>query len=213
MNVMIKENQILTIQNFISSNEENFLINQVNDDIAMFYLGIIKYYANNQTIKININTDVEYNVAEDDLFGTKIIQIYTITNTKKLDAILKVPSKKFIFTDYKNYKKFNSKLNFINGYQFENDIAFFIKNELGINNDDLLYYCQNNTALLFSETSKYLINSNQYLSDHSLVDDKNHILDIRKSIFELKKNNFNIKNLYQNIKKEADYKKFSFLTY
>ena len=30
---------------------------------------------------------------------------------------------------------------------------------------------------------------------------------------ENKKNNFNIKNLYLNIKKEAKYKKLSFLTY
>ena len=43
--------------------------------------------------------------------------------------------------------------------------------------------------------------------------EKNHILDIRRSIFENKKNNFNIKNLYLKIKKEAEYKKLSFLTY
>ena len=60
---------------------------------------------------------------------------------------------------------------------------------------------------------KYLINKNQYSSDQTLVNEKNHILDIRKSIFENKKNNFNIKNLYLNIKKEAEYKKLSFLTY
>jgi len=210
---MIKKNQISTIQKFIISNEENILINQVSDDIAMFYLGIIKHYASNQTIQIRINTDSDDKIVEDDLFGTKIIQIFTITNTKKLDTILNVPGKKFIFTDYKNYKKFNSKHNSINGYQFEKDIAFFIKSELGINNEELLYYCQNNTALLFSETSKYLINSNKYSNDRSLVDDKNHVLDIRKAIFEIKRNNFDIKNLYQNIKKEADYKKFSFLIF
>ena len=210
---MIKKNQISTIQKFIISNEENILINQVSDNIAMFYLGIIKHYANNQTIQIRINTDSDDKIVEDDLFGTKIIQIFTITNTKKLDTILNVPGKKFIFTDYKNYKKFNSMHNSINGYQFEKDIAFFIKSELGINNEELLYYCQNNTALLFSETSKYLINSNKYSNDRSLVDDKNHVLDIRKAIFEIKRNNFDIKNLYQNIKKEADYKKFSFLIF
>ena len=210
---MIKKNQISTIQKFIISNEENILINQVSDNIAMFYLGIIKHYASNQTIQIRINTDLDDKIVEDDLFGTKIIQIFTITNTKKLDTILNVPGKKFIFTDYKNYKKFNSKHNSINGYQFEKDIAFFIKSELGINNEELLYYCQSNTALLFSETSKYLTNSNQYSSDRSLVDDKNHVLEIRKAIFEIKRNNFDIKNLYQNIKKEAAYKKFSFLIF
>ena len=77
----------------------------------------------------------------------------------------------------------------------------------------MIYFCKNNPVLLFSEISKYLINNNQYSNDQSLIEEKNHILDIRKSIFENKKNNFNIKNLYQNIKKEAEYKKLSFLTY
>ena len=74
-------------------------------------------------------------------------------------------------------------------------------------------YCKNNPVLLFSEISKYLINNNQYSSDQAIIEEKNHILNIRKSIFEIKKNNLNIKNLYLNIKKEAEYKKLSFLIY
>ena len=107
----------------------------------------------------------------------------------------------------------NANFNSINGYQFEHDIVFFIRDELKIKNDELLYYCKNNPVLLFSEVSKYLNNNNQYSSDQTLVDEKNHILEIRKSIFENKKNNFNIKKLYLNVKKEAEYKKLSFLTY
>jgi hypothetical protein len=126
---------------------------------------------------------------------------------------LDIHSKKIVFTDYKNYKKISSKFNSINGYRFENDIVFFIKNELNIHSDELLDYCKNNVALLFSETSKYLINSYQYVRDHSLIDEKNPILEIRKSIFENKRNNLNIINLYQNIKKEAEYKKLNFLTF
>ena len=83
---------------------------------------------------------------------------------------------------------------------------------LKINNDELLYFCKNNPALLISETSKYLINNNQYAKDQTLLEEKNHILNIRKSIFENKRN-FNIKELYLNIKKEVNYKKLSFLTY
>ena len=210
---MNKKNQIRLIEEFIGSNEETLVINQVNDEIAIFYLSIIKYYANNQAIKVDIDTDTDTKVFERDLFGTKIIQIYNVTNTKKLDVILDVHSKKIIFTDYKNYKRFNSKLNCINGYQFDSDIAFFIRSVLGINNDELLDYCQHNAALLLSETSKYLINSDHYSSDSSLIEDKNHILEIRKTIFENKRNSVDIKNLYQNIKKEAEYKKLSFLTY
>ena len=201
------------IKEFINSNEETMLINQVNDEISMFYMSILKYYANNHGVKISTNTDSEFGFLEEDLFRTKIIQAFNITNTKKLDAILDIRSKKIVFTDYKNYKKISSKFNSINGYRFENDIVFFIKNELNIHSDELLDYCKNNVALLFSETSKYLINSNHYIRDHSLIDEKSPILEIRKSIFENKRNNLNIINLYQNIKKEAEYKKLNFLTF
>ena len=210
---MNNENQISSIRKFISSNEKNILFNQVNDEISIFYLEIIKHYANHQGIKINIDAHTDVMVAEDDLFGTKTIQTFSITNAKKIDTILEAHNKKIIFTDYKNYKRLRSKFNSINGYQFEKDINFFINNELKINNEELINFCKNNVALLFSETSKYLINNNRYSGDHSLINDKNHVLNIRKSIFEIKRNNLNIKSLYQNIKKEAEYKKLSFLTF
>ena len=210
---MNKKNQISILKDFIESNEDNILINQVNDEIGIFYLEILKHYAKNQGIKISNNTFAVDALSEEDLFGTKTIQTYNITNAKKIDTILDARSKKILFTDYKNYKRLTSKFNSINGYQFEKDVIFFIKNELNINNEELLDYCKNNPALLFSETSKFLINSNQYSSDRSIIEDKNHILDIRKSIFENKRNNINIQILYQNIKKEAEYKKLSFLTY
>ena len=211
--VMNKGSQILLIKKFLISNDETLLINQVNDDLGIFYLGIIKYYADKQGTKIHVDDNNETVGTEDDLFGQKEIKIFFITNTKKLTLVDRSFNKKIIFTDYKNYKKLNANFNSINGYQFEHDIVFFIRDELKINNDELLHYCKNNPVLLFSEISKYLINNNQYSSDQTLVDEKNHILNIRKSIFENKKNNFNIKNLYLNIKKEAKYKKLSFLTY
>jgi hypothetical protein len=210
---MNKASQILLIKEFIISSEETLLINQVSDEMGIFYLSIIKYYAHKMEVKISVDSNNETIGAENDLFGQKEIKIYSITNTKKLATTLNSVKKKIIFTDYKNYKKINSNFNSINGYQFDQDIAFFIRDELKISNDELLYYCKNNPVLLFSEISKYLINKDQYFSDQNLVNEKNHILDIRKSIFENKKNNFDIKNLYLNIKKEAEYKKLSFLTY
>ena len=182
---MNKENQVSAIKKFISSDEDIILINQVNDDIALFYLSIIRYFADNQIIKVYINDNSDHETTEDDLFGTKRIQIFNITNIKKLDAALDGHSKKIIFTDYKNYKRLNSKINCINGYQFENDITFFIRNELKITNEELLHYCKKNTALLFSETSKYLIN-NKYSSDRFIVDEKKFILNVRKSILKSK---------------------------
>jgi len=211
---MNKRSQILLIKEFLTSNDDKtLLINQVNDELGIFYHSIIKYYSDERGIKINIDDNNETIGMEDNLFGQKEIKIFFITNTNKLTLALKSFKKKIIFTDYKNYKKMNVNFNSINGYQFEHDIIFFIKDELKINNDELLHYCKNNPVLLFSEISKYLINKNQYSSDQTLVDEKNHFLDIRKNIFEIKKNNFNIKNIYLNLKKEAEYKKLSFLTY
>ena len=210
---MNKKNQISLIKEFVRSNEENILLNQVSDEIAIFYLGVIKHYANNQGIKICDDNHIQATLNNEDLFGSKIIQTFSITNAKRLDTILDARSKKIVFTDYKNYKRLSSICNSINSYQFEIDIDFFIQNELKINNEELLDFCKNNPTLLFSETSKFLVNKNLYSSDTTLVDEKNHVLNIRKSIFENKRNNFNIKSLYSSIKKEAEYKKLSFLTY
>ena len=210
---MNKEKQILLIEKFFNSDEETILINQVNEELGVFYLGIIKYYADKQDIKLSIDDNSEAIIVDNDLFGQKEVKIFNVSNSKKLASILNSHNKKIIFTDYKNYKKLNSKYNCINGYNFAFDIIFFIKNELKINNDELLEYCKNNPILLFSEVSKYLINSNQYSSDRALMEEKNHILNIRKSIFDIKKNNIDIINLYSKIKKEAEYKKLSFLIY
>ena len=210
---MSKINQILLIEKFLTSNEENLIINQVNEEFGLFYLTVVKYFADMRTISLIVDNNEESIGIEDDLFGQKKIKIFNLTNSKKLAVTLNLNNKKIIFTDYKNYKKLVSNYNCINGYNFEFDIMSFIKNELKIDNDELLQYCKNNPALIFSETSKYLINNNKYSKDQSLTEEKNHILNIRKSIFEIKRNNLNIKNLYINLKKEADYKKFNFLTY
>ena len=208
---MNKEKQILLIEKFFKSDEETILINQVNEELGIFYLGVIKYYADKQGIKMNIDGNSEPMIIENDLFGQKEVKILSVSNSKRLSSVLNSHYKKVIFTDYKNYKKLNSKYRCINGYNFAVDITFFIKNELKINNNELLEYCKNNPVLLFSEISKYLINNNQYSSDRALLEEKNHILNIRKSIFDIKKNKMNIINLYSKIKKEAEYKKLSFL--
>ena len=208
---MNREHQISLLKKFIKSDEDTITINQVNENITILYLYFIRYFADQQGVKINININTETKVIEDDLFGVKQIQVFSITSQNKLTKALDMKDKKIIFTDYKNYKKIDLKISRINSYQFEKDIGFFIKEELNINNDELIYFCKNNPVLLFSETSKYLINNSKYSNDHSLIEEKNHILDIRKKIFEIKKNNSEIKSLYQNIKKEAKYKQLNFL--
>ena len=209
---MNSKNQISLFEKFFLSKEETILINQVNEELGVFYLSLIKYYADKGGIKVSIDESESTIGGENDLFGLKEIKILNITNTKKLTKLLDTNSKNIIFTDYKNFKKLNSKYNCINGYKFELDIAFFINNELKIDNNELIFFCKNNPALIISETSKFQIN-NQYTCDQSLIDEKNHILNIRKSIFKIKSSKLNIKKLYLNIKSEAEYKKFSFLTY
>ncbi len=209
---MNNKNQISLFEKFFLSKEETILINQVNEELGVFYLSLIKYYADKEGVRLSIDDSSESIGNEDDLFGRTEIKILRVTNTKKLTEILNMNNKKIIFTDYKNFKKLNSRYNCINGYNFELDISFFIKNELKINNDELEFFCKNNPALIISETSKFLVND-QYVCDQSISEERNHILNIRKTIFNIKNNNLNIKNLYLNIKSEAEYKKFSFLTY
>ena len=210
---MNKENQISLIEKFIISNEKNIIINQVNEEYGLFYLTVVKYFAKKKNIQLNFGSNEDKIGNENDLFGQQEIKIFNITNTKKITITLESNFKKIIFTDYKNYKKYIANYNCINGYKFIFDIKFFINNELKINNDELLQYCNNNPTFLFSETSKYLINNIRYTKDQALFEEKNHILNIRKSVFEIKRTSFNIKNLYFNIKKEAEYKRLNFLTY
>ena len=91
---MNKSSQILSIKNFINSKEKTLLLNQVNDDIALFYLTIIKHFAKQQGIQLKNNTHTDGLATEDDLFGTVTIQILNITNLKTLDTFLNSHNKK-----------------------------------------------------------------------------------------------------------------------
>ena len=95
---MNKGSQISLIKKFLISNEETLLINQVSDELGIFYLSIIKYYSDKQGIKINIDENNEFMATEDDLFGQKEIKIFVITNAKKLTLALNSVKKKIIFT-------------------------------------------------------------------------------------------------------------------
>ena len=94
---MNKENQITLIEKFITSTEENLIINQVNDELGIFYLGLIKYYTDKQSININIEDNNDNTEMENDLFGLKEIKIFYITSTKKLASILNAHCKNYIY--------------------------------------------------------------------------------------------------------------------
>ena len=204
---------IENIKDFLNNNEANFLlINQVNDEIGSFYLYVIIYLSKSLGINVNFNNEADNISDNSDLFGLKKIHIFNLTSSKKIDKLLLSREKLIIFTDYKNFKKYQKNYQTINGYNFSNDLKVFIKNTLKIENQNLLEICLKNPQLILSETSKYLINKDNYLKDESIHIEVNKILEIRKNIFELKRNE-NLQQLFSAIKEEAKYKKFSFLTF
>jgi hypothetical protein len=133
-------------------------------------------------------------------------------STNQIGKILKSNKRNIIFTDYKNYKKYQSVVENINGYNYIFDIKYFLSDILNINDINLIDYCIAYPQLIYSEFSKYLINNKGYSNDSYITEQKNFILNIRKKIFTDKKSN-EIRNVFLKIKEEALYKKFSFLTY
>jgi len=213
---LVVKNKVRNIENikdFLNTHKDNcLLINQVNDEIGSFYLYVIIYLSKSLGISVSFNNEADNISDNSDLFGLKKIHIFNLTSSKKIDKLLLSREKLIIFIDYKNFKKYQKNYQTINGYNFSNDLKVFIKNTLKIENQNLLEICLKNPQLILSETSKYLINKDNYLKDLSIHIEVNKILEIRKNIFELKKNE-SLQQLFSAIKEEAKYKKFSFLTF
>ena len=204
---------IENINNFLSIEKNNYLlINQVSDEIGIFYLHVIQYFSTSSGVNINLNADVDNISTNNDLFELKKINVFNTTSTKKIDQILSSNDKSIVFSDYKNFKKYQKNYQTINGYNFSNDLKTFVKETLKIENQSLVEICTKNPQLILSETSKYLLNKDNYLKDMAIDFEVNKILEIRKKIFELKRSD-NIQKLFLAIKEEVNYKKFSFLTY
>ena len=91
-------------------------------------------------------------------------------------------------------------------------MGYFIKTHLKINNNFLLDYCISHPYLIFSEVTKYTINDDNYITSMDANEISNFILETRKKIHNLKNSNVDIKRLFLELKKEVNYKKFSFLT-
>mgnify|MGYP007000044392 len=80
-----------------------------------------------------------------------------------------------------------------------------------IQNEELISYCLSHPYFTLSELSKYKVNKSNYSAYPIKSDTHNFILQIRKEIFMSKKTNTNIKELFNKLKNEVKYKKFSFL--
>lgn len=203
---------IVKLTNYLKdNNSKSLVINQVSEEIASFYLTVIKYISKGLDLEINIDPKIEEIGHIDDLFNIERINIFKMPSIKNIEKSLN-KKKCIIFTDYKNYKKYQNTFESLNGYNYVSDIRYFLNNNLSIKNDDLINNCITNPQLTYSEFSKYLVNNKGYIKDISIAEQENFILEIRKTIFKDKKSR-EIKKIFFKIKEEAQYKKFNFLVY
>ena len=206
-------NNIQIINDFISGKTDSkLLVNKVSEEVAYFYVNLIETEAPNIKLVFNYQDNL-YKNSDVDLFGNEKIDICFSSNKKNIEKYLNSNSKCIIFTDYKNFKNFSSFKLAINGYNYRKDIEKYMKESLQINNLEIIDFCTTNPYLAFSEISKYLVNSSSYVKENKIKEDNNFILEIRKNLFNLKKNGNKALDIYNNLKKEVKYKKFSFLIY
>ena len=210
----MKLNNIEIIKQFFSSNKDKtLLINKVNEDIECFYELLLKEISSVYQIKIDKLSDSLYSSTSNDLFQERRVLLANLTNSKQIDELSKNEYQKIIITDYKNFKKYQNKFLVINGYQYERDIIYFLKNIYNISDESLINYCLSLPYFTISEATKYEVNKSGYITDAKSKGLDNFILEIRKDIFKLKKSQIDIKKLFSKIKSEVVYKKFNFLIY
>ena len=210
---MSKSNIEIIKQYISSNNNKTLLINQVSEDIGCFYELVIEEFSSNFKVKIDKLSDTGYSNTSNELFEERKILLCHFTNSKQIEDLSKNDYQKIIISDYKNFKKYQKKFIVINGYQYESDIKFFLKNIYEISDENLINYCVSFPYFTLSESTKYKVNQFGYSTDTKNKALNNFILEIRKDIFMLRKSQIDIKKLFSKIKNEAMYKKFNFLTY
>lgn len=206
-------NNVLLIKKFIADEAKScLLINQVSEEIGFFYINFVKNESDIKNIKLNYKSNyTEEEVI--DLFKAHEIDLYFSNNRKDINTLINSNNKCIIFTDYKNFKIFSSSILTVNGYEYQKDINYYIKEELKIDNSELVDFSKENPYLAFSEISKYLVNSKGYVKENKIKESHNFILEIRKELFNLKRNQKSSIDIYSNLKQEVKYKKFNFLIY
>jgi len=206
-------NNIDLIENFLTSGKDNHLIiNKVSEEICIFYKYIIFELCEKKRINV-VQSDVEELIETKDLFKGHELKLCISNNTKTIEKILSKKVKYILITDYRSYKKYSKKISSVNGYNYDKDIKYYIRNKLSIDNLSLLEFCVSAPELAFSEISKFLVNSNGYVRESKIKEKNNAILELRKELYNLKREGGDLKKLYKNLKNEANYKKFNFLTF
>ena len=206
-------NNIELIKKFLNNDrDEKVIIDQVSDEIGVFYENIVSHFCKIENIKVARDQVLE-NSETENLFKEKKLKLFYSKNKSIIENILEKNFKAVIFSDYKIYKNYKSKMQTISGYDYKKDVEYFIKKILSIDNFEILEFCINNPPLSFSEISKFLVNSEGYIKEMSINKEKNFILEVRKELNLLKRRESGAKSIYKNLKKEVKYKKFNFLAY
>ncbi len=206
-------NNIEKIDFFFQQKENKALIvNQVNEEIGSFYLLLVRYFAKLNNTKLNFNQKMDVGNDSISLFGDEELDIFASTSKTSLDKIIGNNKKKIIFTDYKAFKKYQRLMGCINGYNYISDIKYYLEKILNIRESELISFCQSTPSLTYSETSKFLINKENYSKETGIFETTNFIVKIRKAIFDSKSSG-DIRKSFLNLKEEVKYKKFNFLAY
>ena len=69
-------NQIDKIKNFILSKDHSLLVNQVNEEIGEFYVGVIRYFAQQQSIKLTLEDNDALTSFSHNLFQDVTINLF-----------------------------------------------------------------------------------------------------------------------------------------
>ena len=202
----------LTIKFIEDDSQQKLIINQVNEEIGLFYINLVEKEAIDKNVRINYRDKFIENTSSS-LFIENEIDLYVSNNKKEIEKYLNSNNKSIIFTDYKNFKIYSKSALSVNGYNYITDIKYYITKILNIKNPELIDFCINSPYLMFSEVSKYLTNSSGYIRENKIKETTNFILEIRKELFNIKRNHSNPKDIYLNLKKEVLYKKLNFLVY
>ena len=106
---------------------------------------------------------------------------------------------KIIITDYKNFKKYQNRFTVINGYQYDRDIIYFLKNNYNISDESLINYCLSLPYFTLSEATKYKANKTGYITDAKSKGIDNFILKL-KDIFRKKSLKLILRNYFLKLK-------------
>lgn len=201
---------IKQIETFINTKEENFLfLNFIDEKITNFYEYVFNYYSKKYNFILNTKNNSKLDLFEQ---NTKI-SLFIKPKLDEIKNLITNNHKCIVFCDYKNYISYSKKFLSINCYNYKIDVKKFLQLDLDIKNDQLVNGLMETPEYFYSEIEKYNLNLESYLYNITDANEIDFILNIRKNFYSIKNKSQNLKSLFDLLKLEYHYKKFSFLTY